>query len=323
MTENLSSDAMGKDTAENKDAARSVGEGKNKPGLKEALEHKDFVVTCEIGPPKGVDTSEIYEIGEMLKGLVNGVNVTDLQSSVMRLGSLATCHLLTGIGIEPIFQMTCRDRNRLSLQSELLSAYVLGIRNVLSLTGDHTTVGDHPQSKPVYDLDSVSLLYTMSKLEEGFDLVGNELKGKPSFFKGAVVNPGADTESSLNLQLLKMQKKIDAGAEFFQTQAVFDDNVVEKFMEKLDKLNIRTPVLAGVILLKSDKMAKYMNKNVPGIFVPERIIDKMAKTTDKVSMCLEILSELITRIKPYCAGVHIQALGWEKHVPKLINDLGL
>jgi methylenetetrahydrofolate reductase (NADPH) len=323
MTENLINYTLDKGSESSKETIKSAEKGGNKPGLKEALERKDFAVTCEIGPPKGVDTTEIYEIGEMLKGLVNGVNVTDLQSSVMRLGSLATCHLLTDMGIEPIFQMTCRDRNRLSLQSELLSAYVLGIRNVLSLTGDHTTVGDHPQAKPVYDLDSVSLLYTMSKLEEGFDLAGNELKGKPSFFKGAVVNPGADTESSLNLQLLKMQKKIDAGAEFFQTQAVFDDSVVEKFMEKLDKLNIRTPVLAGVILLKSDKMARYMNKNVPGIFVPERIIDKMAKTTDKVSMCLEILSELITRIRPYCAGVHIQALGWEKHVPKLIKDLGL
>ncbi len=163
----------------------------------------------------------------------------------------------------------------------------------------------------------------MSRLEQGFDLVDSPLKGKPSFFKGAVVNPGADTDSSLNLQMMKMQKKIDAGAEFFQTQAVFDERVVEKFMEKVEKLNTKVPVLAGVILLKSEKMANYMNKNVPGIFVPKNIIDKMARTTDKVSMCLEILSELITRIKPYCAGVHIQALGWEKHVPALIKNLAL
>jgi 5,10-methylenetetrahydrofolate reductase len=193
----------------------------------------------------------------------------------------------------------------------------------LCLTGDHVTVGDHPQAKPVYDLDSVSLLYTISRLEEGYDLVGNELKGKPSFFKGAVVNPGADNDSSLNLQLIKMQKKIDAGAQFFQTQAVFDENVVEKFMEKINKLNIQAPVMAGVILLKSEKMANYMNKNVPGIYVPKRIIDRMAGTTDKVSMCIEILSELITKIKPFCAGVHIQALGWEKHVPTLIKNLNL
>ncbi len=300
-----------------------MAEEPGKPTLKEALAKGDFAVTCEIGPPKGVDTKEIYEIGELLKGLANGINVTDLQSSVMRLGSLATCHLLKDMGHDPIFQMTCRDRNRLALQSDLLSAYVLGIRNVLSLTGDHTTVGDHPQAKPVYDLDSVSLLYTISKLEEGFDLVGNQLQGKPEFFKGAVVNPGADTEAAFKLQMIKMQKKIEMGAQFFQTQALFDANVVEKFMEKLDKLNIKTPVLIGVILLKSEKMANYMNKNVPGIFVPKSIIEKMAGTTDKVSMCLEILSDLITKIKPFCAGVHIQALGWEKHVPTLIKNLNL
>lgn len=295
----------------------------NRPTLKEAINKKVFAVTCEIGPPKGTDTNEIFEIGEMLKNQVHGINVTDLQSSVMRLGSMVTCHFLKDMGHDPVFQVTCRDRNRLALQSDLLSAYALGVRNVLSLTGDHTTVGDHPQAKPVYDLDSVSLLYTISKLEEGFDLVGNELKGKPQFFKGAVVNPGADTESSLNLQIIKMQKKIDAGAEFFQTQAVFDENVVEKFMEKIGKLGIKTPVMAGVILLKSEKMANYMNKNVPGIFVPKKIIDKMAGTNDKVSMCLEILTDLITRIKPFCAGVHIQALGWEKHVPTLIKNLGI
>jgi len=294
-----------------------------KPVLKEAIQKGEFAVTCEIGPPKGVDAKEIYETAELLEGLVNSINVTDLQSSVMRLGSLATCHILTDLGHDPVFQMTCRDRNRLALQSDAISAYVMGIRNILCLTGDHVTVGDHPQAKPVYDLDSVSLLYTISRLEEGYDLVGNELKGKPSFFKGAVVNPGADNDSSLNLQLIKMQKKIDAGAQFFQTQAVFDENVVEKFMEKINKLNIQAPVMAGVILLKSEKMANYMNKNVPGIYVPKRIIDRMAGTTDKVSMCIEILSELITKIKPFCAGVHIQALGWEKHVPTLIKNLNL
>jgi methylenetetrahydrofolate reductase (NADPH) len=294
-----------------------------KPALKEAMAKGDFTVTCEIGPPKGVDIQEIYETAELLSGLVNGINVTDLQSSVMRLGSLAVCHILKDLGHDPIFQMTCRDRNRLAMQSDILSSYVMGVRNILSLTGDHVTVGDHPQAKPVYDLDSVSLLYTISKLEEGYDLVGNELKGKPSFFKGAVVNPGADTEASLNLQLLKMQKKIDAGAEFFQTQAVFDEAVVEKFVKRIEKLNIKTPIMAGVILLKSEKMANYMNKNVPGIFVPKRIIDRMAGTTDKASMCIEILTELITAIKPYCAGVHIQALGWEKHVPTIIKNLNL
>ncbi|MCE5330468.1 methylenetetrahydrofolate reductase [bacterium] len=294
-----------------------------KTALQKSLEAGKFAVTCEIGPPKGIDIKEIEDTAQILKGIVDAVNVTDLQSSVMRLGSLATCHLLTDMGIEPIFQMTCRDRNRLALQSDLLSSYVLGVRNVLSLTGDHTTIGDHPQAKPVYDLDSVSLLWTMKKLESGFDLAGKELTGKPSFFKGAVVNPGADTKPALELQLLKMQKKINAGAQFFQTQAIFDAKSFEKFMERVNKDDIKTPILAGIILLKSEKMANYMNKFVPGVFVPDSIIKKMAATQDKVSAMLEITADLIDKVKPFVQGIHIQALGWEKHVPALLKNLNL
>jgi len=309
---------MEKNIMENNTAATET-----KTALQKSLETGKFAVTCEIGPPKGADIKEIEDIGKILKGLVDAVNVTDLQSSVMRLGSLATCHLLTDMGIEPIFQMTCRDRNRLALQSDLLSSYVLGIRNVLALTGDHTTVGDHPQAKPVYDLDSVSLLWTMKKLESGVDLAGKELKGNPTFFKGAVVNPGADTKPALELQLLKMEKKINAGAQFFQTQAIFDAESFEKFMERINKLNIKTPILAGIILLKSDKMANYMNKFVPGVFVPDSIIKKMSASQDKVSAMLEITTELIEKVKPFVQGIHIQALGWEKHVPTLLKNLNL
>lgn len=296
---------------------------KEKTGFQKKLENKGFAITCEIGPPKGTDITEIQETAEILRGIVDAVNVTDLQSSVMRLGSLATCRLLLDYGIEPIFQMTCRDRNRLALQSDLLSAYVLGIKNVLALTGDHTTVGDHPEAKPVYDLDSVSLLWTMKKLESGVDLAEKPLTGTPHFFKGAVVNPGADTEVSLKLQLLKMQKKIAAGAQFFQTQAVFDAPTLEKFIELTDKLDIKTPILTGIILLKSEKMARYMNKFVPGINVPKDIIDKMEKSQDKVSTMLEITHELIEKVKPFSQGIHIQALGWEKHVPVLLKNLDL
>jgi methylenetetrahydrofolate reductase (NADPH) len=294
-----------------------------KSNLQKSLENGKFAVTCEIGPPKGVDISEIKDTAQILKGLVDAVNVTDLQSSVMRLGSLAASHLLTEMGVEPVFQMTCRDRNRLSLQSELLSSYVLGIKNVLSLTGDHTTIGDHPQAKPVYDLDSVSLLWTMKKLESGFDLSGKELKGKPVFFKGAVFNPGADTRPAMELQLLKIKKKIDAGAQFFQTQAIFDSVSFEKFMERVSKLDIKTPILAGIILLKSEKMALYMNKFVPGVNVPQSIIDKMSSTQDKVPAMLEITTELIEKVRPYVQGIHIQALGWEKHVPALLKNLNI
>lgn len=242
---------------------------------------------------------------------------------MMRLGSLTTCHLLKEWGLDPIFQVTCRDRNRLALQSDLLSAYVLGIRNVLALTGDYTTTGDHPSAEPVFDLDSIQLLWAIKKLEEGFDLAGKELTAKPSFFKGAVVNPGADTEEAYELQIIKMKKKIDQGAQFFQTQAIFNAEVFKKFMDRVSKANIKIPILAGIILLKSEKMANYMNKFVPGVFVPETIVSRMQATTDKVPMCIEIATELINAVKPYCAGVHIQSLGWEKHVPLVIKNSGI
>jgi methylenetetrahydrofolate reductase (NADPH) len=289
--------------------------------FEKALNSGKFAVTCEIGPPKGADIEEIEEAAEHLRDVADGINITDLQSSVMRLGSLTTCHFIKQMGLDPIFQVTCRDRNRLALQSDLLSASVLGIRNVLALTGDYTTIGDHPQAEPVFDLDSVQLLWAISKLEQGFDLSGKELTKKPSFFKGAVVNPGADTEASYELQIIKMKKKIDQGAQFFQTQAIYDAKVFKRFMERIRSENIDVPILAGIILLKSEKMANYMNKFVPGVFVPEPIIKKMETTDDKVSMCIEIASGLIEEVKPYCAGVHIQALGWEKHVPAVVKDI--
>ncbi len=298
-----------------------IMESIKKSKFEKKLRSGKFAVTCEIGPPKGAEVEEIKEAAEYLKDVADGINVTDLQSSVMRLGSLTTCHLLKEWGLDPIFQVTCRDRNRLALQSDLLSAYVMGIRNVLALTGDYTTIGDHPQAEPVFDIDSVQLLWAIKNLEEGKDLAGKELTKKPSFFKGAVVNPGADTEASYELQIIKMKKKIDQGAQFFQTQAIFDAEVFKRFMERVHKENIDVPILAGIILLKSERMANYMNKFVPGVFVPEPVVKKMEGTGDKVSMCIEIASRLIEEVKPYCAGVHIQALGWEKHISAVVNNL--
>lgn len=289
--------------------------------FEKVLEEGKYAVTCEIGPPKGAEKEEIKEAAEYLNEVADAINITDLQSSVMRLGSLATCHLLKEWGYDPIFQVTGRDRNRLALQSDLLSAHVFGIRNVLALTGDYTTIGDHPQAEPVFDLDSVQLLWTIKNLEAGNDLVGNDLTESPSFFKGAVVNPGADSEASYELQIIKMKKKIEQGAQFFQTQAIFDADVFKKFMERVRSEGIKVPVLAGIILLKSEKMANYMNKFVPGIFVPESIVKKMEGTSDKVSMCKEIAADLTRQVKPYSNGVHIQALGWEKHVPDVIKDI--
>jgi len=289
--------------------------------LKPLLEAGKFVITAEVGPLKGTDTTEINEMAQLLRGRVDAANVTDQQSSVMRLGSLATCHLLKEEGLDPVFQVTCRDRNRLALQSDLLSAWVLGIENVLAITGDLPSLGDHPQAKPVYDLDSVQLLWAIQKLNEGYDMVGNELKGKPDFFPGAVVNPGADTEAAFELQLIKMEKKIEVGAKFFQTQAIFNVDTLAKFMKRVEGFNI--PILAGIIPLKSAGMARFMNKNVAGVSVPEELIDLMSKTEDKVRTGIEIAAKLIKELKGMCQGVHIMPIGWEKKVPAILDAAGL
>lgn len=289
--------------------------------FREDVEAGKFAVTAEIGPLKGTDIAEIKEVADLLRGKVSAVNVTDQQSAVMRLGSLAACHLAKDAGIDPIFQVTCRDRNRIALQSDLLSAWVLGVESVLVLTGDLPSLGDHPQAMLVYDIDSVHLLHAITGLNEGHDMVGNELKGKPNFFPGAVVNPGADTEASMELQLIKMEKKIEAGAKFFQTQAVFDADIFAKFMKRAEKFGV--PILVGLIPLKSAGMAKFMNKNVAGIFVPDDIIAQMAKTDDKPKTSIEITARLIREMKDMCQGAHLMTLGWDKYVPAILEAAGV
>lgn len=287
-------------------------------GLQESLASGKFVVTAEVGPPKGTNIHEMMADAELLRGRVEAINVTDLQSSVMRLGSLAVCHLLQERGLEPILQITCRDRNRLALQADLLSAAVLGIKNVLALTGDYASLGDHPQAKPVFDLDSVSLIRVIKKLEAGTDMVGNPLHGAPKFFVGAVVNPGGNP---LEAQIIKMEKKIQAGASFFQTQAVYDLSSFEKFMKRVTSFKV--PILAGIIMLKSAGMARFMNKNVAGVFVPEPLIQRMAKAEDRVKTSIEIAAELIKELKGMCQGVHIMPIGWENKVPALLDAANL
>jgi len=288
--------------------------------LSELFETGKFVVTSEVGPPKGVDMHEALEEAEIMRGRVDAFNVTDIQSSVMRVGSLATCHLLKERGLEPVLQMTCRDRNRLALQSDLLSAAVLDIHNVLALTGDHPSLGDHPGAKPVFDLDSVSLLQTITTLQGGHDLAGNELNGAPVFCAGAVVTPGADP---LEPQLIKMEKKIQAGARFFQTQAVYEPQVFETFMKAVEGFGV--PVMAGIVLLKSAAMARFMNANVAGVHVPEALINEMAATSreGRVQKSVEIAARLIREIKDMCQGVHLMPLGWGRHVPAVLDAAGL
>ena len=237
----------------------------------------------------------------------------------MRLGSLTVSYLLKQKGFEPIYQLTCRDRNRLALQSDLLSAAALGIQNISILTGDHPSLGDHPEAKPVFDLDSVQLLQVARRLESGQDMKGHKLEGAaPKFCLGAAVNPGADP---LEPQIMKMDKKISAGAEFFQTQAVFDLKTFDNFVSKTK--HIKTPIMAGIVLLKSAGMARYMNKHVAGVFVPDSLIKEMEETKDKVATSIEIASRLIKKLKPMCQGIHIMPIGWNKLVPQVLEASGL
>ena len=289
--------------------------------FKEKIQAGKFLLTSEIGPPKGIDTKTILEDAELIRGRVDAINVTDLQSSVMRLGSLAVCSLLKQKGLEPIFQVTCRDRNRLALQSDILSAASLGIENLLLLTGDHTTLGDHPQAKPVFDLDSVQLLEVVRGLQSGTDMVGNKLQGTPPrFCVGAVVNPGADP---IEPQIIKMEKKLESGAEFFQTQAIYDVEIFEDFLSKIKHL--KTTILAGIVLLKSAGMAKYMNENVAGVTVPQNLIDEMNSVSkeDRAKKSIEIAAQLIKQLKPMCQGIHIMPIGWDKKVPSVLDAAGL
>ena len=287
--------------------------------FKDKIRSRQFVVTSEIGPPKGIETKKLLEDAELLRGRVDAINVTDLQSSVMRLGSLAVCSLLKQKGLDPVFQVTCRDRNRLALQSDILSAAALGIENLLILTGDYPTLGDHPEAKPVFDLDSVQLLQVVAKLESGFDMKDNKLAGAPPMFcAGAVVNPGAEP---LEPQIMKMEKKIAAGAEFFQTQAVYDVKTFETFLSKTKHLDV--PVLAGIVLLKSAGMAKFMNKNVAGVYVPDPLIKEMEAAKDKVSQSVSIAVRLIKELRSMCQGVHIMPIGWDTVVPRVLDEAGL
>ncbi len=290
--------------------------------FEEKLYSGKFLVTTEIGPPKGADVSEVTHHIELLKDKVDAINVTDHQSSVMRYPSLGGCLLVKEHGGEPILQMTCRDRNRLALQADLLFAYSRGVCNVLCLTGDAVDVGDHKEAKPVFDLDSVQLLEMIRTLESGTDMAGNELKGVPKFCVGSSVHPEADFVVA---QLVKLNKKVAAGAQFFQTQGIFELASFRRFMQYASQFNVK--ILAGIIVMASARMAKYMNDNVPGIIVPKTVIDELA-TAEKgkgLQKGIEIAVRLIKTIKEekLCHGVHIMAVGNEKIVPEIIEAADL
>ncbi len=286
--------------------------------FKSALESGKFVVTAEVGPPKGTDIKTMLHDAELLKGKVDAVNVTDNQSAVMRICSMSICKILLDMGHEPILQMTCRDRNRIGLQSDLLGASVLGIKNVLCMTGDHPNAGDHKEAKPVYDIESVQLLRVVDALNNGKDMMGNEMKGSTDFFQGAVVTPEANP---LEPQLMKFEKKVEAGAKFFQTQAVYDIEKFKGFMNHARKFPVK--ILAGLVLLKSAGMANYMNKFVPGITVPQELIDelKAAGKEGALDAGINIAAQHIKQLRDekICDGVHIMAIGAEDKVPLIME----
>jgi 5,10-methylenetetrahydrofolate reductase len=290
------------------------------PRLKEVLDRDEFAVTIEYNPPKGTNVSAILESAKALLGRVNGVNVTDNTAAVMRASSLSVCRLLYEIGHDPVMQMTCRDRNRIGIQSDLLGAHLLGIRNILCLTGDYPTVGDHKDAKPVYDLDSVQVMQLVRGLNNGRDLAGNKLDGSTDFMIGGAITPEADP---LGPMLVKFETKVNAGAQFYQTQAIYHPEQFAGFMKVARQFKVK--VLAGVLLLRSAKMAEFMNAHIPGVAVPQDMIAELRAAGDKhaIEVGVDIAVRTIKAVRPYCDGVHIMAIKAIDRLPDILRKAEL
>lgn len=289
--------------------------------FQEALEAGQFVITAELEPPKGPDLSQVLQQAKALVSLVHGVNITDNQTAVMRMCPLAVCKYLIDLGLDPIMQVTVRDRNRMALQSDLLGAHALGVRNILTLTGDPLTVGDHKEAKPVYDLESTQILELIGGLNEGRDFAGNRLNGSTAFWGGAAASPDAPDQA---LELSKFEKKVKSGARFFQTQGVYDPETFGRFVSQIRRY--RTRVLAGIIVLKSAKMAEYMNAKIPGIRVPDPLIEELRAAPDAegaIEIGIDIAVRTIRAVRNLCDGVHIMAVGMRDRVPEIIRKAGL
>ena len=302
--------------------------------LRDALESGKFGITAEMAPPKGYDFSEQLEAAELLAGKVHAVNVTDMQSASLKASGIGLCIKLKQAGVEPILQITGRDRNRMAIMGDVLSAASFGIDTMLALTGDHPVVGDCKDSKPVYDLDSVGILKMLTQMEQtNCDCGGNEIAGgAPKFYKGAAVTPVYDP---IFLQINKLRQKVEAGAMYVQTQGIFDLDTFKRFLDEVDKAGIKTHIMAGIIPLKAAGMARYMNENVPGIDVPQHMIDRLAAAAAEgkekgikglpMQLGIEMAAEMIAKIKDehLCDGVHIMAIGAEKNVPIILDKAGI
>jgi len=281
--------------------------------LSQHLAEGRFVATAEIAPPKGTDVAAQLAKARSFTG-ITAVNVTDNQGANMRMTPLAMAAFLMREGIEPILQLTCRDRNRMALQSDLLGAAALGVENLLLLSGDHARFGDHPQARSVFDLDSVQLLEVVAGLSAGHDMAGRKLQGLPTFFPGAAVTPEAEP---FELMFQKFDKKVAAGARFFQTQAVFDLGKLERFAAAAGPYG--APILVGVLLLKSAGMARFLNANIPGVRVPDGLIDRLDGAGDPLAEGVAIARETVAVARETCQGVHLMTLGHEERIPEILG----
>jgi methylenetetrahydrofolate reductase (NADPH) len=286
--------------------------------FQQALASGRFVVTVELTPPKGTDLSDLLGKARALWGRADAFNVTDSAGAHMTMAPIAAAHLLLDQGIEPILQVTGRDRNRIALQGEVLAAAALGIENIVVMSGDPPDTGDHPEAKAVFDLDAIGILRAITALGEGRDLAGNPLKGTPRLFPGAVVNPGAP---DLDKELRRLEEKVAAGARFFQTQAVYDPERFAAFLRRVE--HYRLPFLAGILVLKSAAMARRLNQSLPGVSVPDHLIAEMEGAPDRGAKGVEIAARLVREVRPLCQGVHIMALGWEHHIPAILDQAGV
>jgi len=289
-------------------------------GFMDELAKGEFVKLCEIDPPKGVDAAELFQTADILKGRIDALLVTDLPNAVMKMGSLAASFLLKEKGFDVICSITCRDRNVIALQSDILSAFALGIRNLYITDGTDIKSGDHPKASPVNEINSMELLSIIKRLKEGYDSGGNEITGKPDYNTGIFVNSNAKVHA-LDLELRKLEEKINNEAAFVITPAIFDVKLFEGFINKLNKL-YKIPVIAEVILLKSVATAKFINKHIDNVMVPEPVIERMYSAGDKQAESIAIAVDIIRELRNICHGVKIVPLGWEAKVPAIIGEVG-
>lgn len=288
--------------------------------FRSAVQKKQFLITAEVAPPKGGNPQRMLSVAEKLKGRVHAVNVTDGSRAVLRMSSLAASVILLHHGIEPVCQVACRDRNCIGLQADLMGAHALGIRNVLALTGDPVKAGDHPQAKSVFDLESVRLLKVISQLNQGLDFNQKKLPDQPTdLFAGAAVDPQLKSWSGLQR---RFERKLEAGAQFFQSQLVTDFDRLDKFMSQIVS-GTDKPILAGIFLLKSAKNARFINRCVPGVEIPESTIERLAAATEPLQEGIKIAAEQVKIAQQICQGVHMMAVKREELIPEILDLAGI